>query len=126
VSNVVLIKHGAGWGLDEKSVESVAFDILKKEGLTGVELSLFFVGRIRAKKLNMKYRKMDYVPQVLSFPLTGDRDGDGLRRLGDIVICNERLRFEVRAGNKDVYAVLTDWLEHGLEGLKRIVPQRRD
>ena len=34
------------------------------------ELSLTFVGKIRARSLNQKYRKASYVPNVLSFPLS--------------------------------------------------------
>lgn len=33
------------------------------------ELSLTFVGRVRARALNKKYRNAEYVPNVLSFPL---------------------------------------------------------
>ncbi len=32
-------------------------------------LSLIFVGKVRARSLNKKYRKATYVPNVLSFPL---------------------------------------------------------
>lgn len=33
------------------------------------ELSLTFIGKVRAKQLNMIYRHATYVPNVLSFPL---------------------------------------------------------
>lgn len=116
--NKVLIKHGLAWGLDEKRVRGLTLSVLRKFGFDGVELSLFFATRNRARSLNMKYRKMDYVPQVLAFPVNTDRDGDGLMRLGDIVICNEKLRYESEHEKKGVYAVLGDWLEHGMRGLR--------
>ncbi len=34
------------------------------------DLTLAFVGQVRAQKLNYAYRKATYVPNVLSFPLT--------------------------------------------------------
>jgi probable rRNA maturation factor len=40
-------------------------DVLGK----GYQLSLTFVGTVRAQKLNKAYRKKSYVPNVLSFPL---------------------------------------------------------
>lgn len=49
--------------------EAIKNDILGKE----YDLSLVFVGPLRAKKLNMEYRKKDYVPNVLSFPLDKER-----------------------------------------------------
>jgi len=117
VTNKVFIKHGKNWGLDEKKVMQLALKVLVDFGLKGVELSLLFCGRVRAKKLNMKYRQMSYVPQVLSFGLNSDRDGDGLMRLGDVVICNEKFKYEVKFSGKKTDEVLEEWLRHGVEGL---------
>ncbi|NQV93216.1 rRNA maturation RNase YbeY [Candidatus Kaiserbacteria bacterium] len=41
-----------------------------KESILGknYDLSLVFIGDRRAKTLNQKYRKKDYVPDILSFP----------------------------------------------------------
>ncbi len=43
-----------------------------KEAILGkrYQLSLSFVGETRARQLNQTYRNKDYVPNVLSFPLT--------------------------------------------------------
>jgi probable rRNA maturation factor len=43
------------------------------------DLSLAFVSPNQAKALNMQYRKKDYTPNVLSFPLTADT--------GEVYIC---------------------------------------
>lgn len=45
-----------------------------KEAILGkkYELSLTFVGKVRARALNTAYRKATYVPNVLSFPLSSD------------------------------------------------------
>lgn len=117
MSNRVFVKHSKNWGLDEKKVSKIALKVLKDFGLDGVELSLLVCGRIKAKKLNMKYRQMSYVPQVLSFGLDFDKDGDGLKRLGDVVICNEKLKYEVGFSGKKLEVVLEEWLRHGVEGL---------
>lgn len=112
-----MVKHYKNWGLDEKRVVSLAKKVLKEGGLDRAELSLLFCGRRRAKKLNMEYRQMGYVPQVLAFGLKFDRDRDGLRRLGDIVICNEKLKYEAVFLKSGIYRVLRDWLRHGMEAL---------
>lgn len=117
MSNKVFVKHSKNWGLDEKRVIRLALKVLKDFGLDGVELSLLICGRVKAQKLNMKYRQMNYVPQVLSFGLDSDRDSDGLRRLGDVVICNEKLKYEVGFSGKKLEEVLEEWLKHGVEGL---------
>ncbi len=43
------------------------------------DLSLVFVGEKRAKRLNEEHRNKDYIPNVLSFPLTENS--------GEIFIC---------------------------------------
>jgi len=103
MSNVVLVKHRNNWGLEEEKVVTTAKGILKEFGIDGAELSLVFVGRKEAKSLNIKYRKMDYVPQVLAFPM--DKEG----MLGDIVICTQKLKREK--------ASLEEWIRHGVQNL---------
>lgn len=52
-----------------------------KEKILGkkYELSLIFIGKKRAIKLNQNYRQKTYTPNVLSFPLTSNT--------GEIFIC---------------------------------------
>lgn len=50
------------------------------------ELSLVFVGEKAAKKLNQDYRQGDYVPNVLSFPLS--------ESAGEIFICLKKIKKE--------------------------------
>lgn len=91
---------------------------LNKNGLTkDCEVSLWFVGRKRAKDLNIKYRNRDYIPQVLGFPLNRTADTDGIIRLGDIVICTEKLKYEVRFMNSTIEQVLDEWIGHGIDNL---------
>lgn len=55
--------------------ETIKNDILGKK----YSLSVSFVGPTRAQKLNVQYRKKNYTPNVLSFPLDATT--------GEIVIC---------------------------------------
>jgi len=117
VANKVLISHNKNWGLDETKVLFLAQKALREAEQKETELSLLFVGRKRACDLNKKYRKMSYVPQVLSFPMKAEKDKDGRVRIGDMVICTEKLKYEKIFLKKDLYEVLESWLKHGMEGL---------
>jgi len=93
---VILIKHPKNWGLSEDKVIFLSKKALKIFGFNEkeVELSIYFVGRDKAKKLNIDYRAKSYIPQVLGFPMSKEKDVDGVIRLGDIVICTQKLKYE--------------------------------
>lgn len=116
--NLVLINHPKNWGLNEELVLKLAKKTLIGKGLKeDIELSINFVGVKKAKKLNQDYRKMSYIPQVLGFPMSQKKDADGWVRLGDIVICTQKLKYEVKFQKSTLEKVLKDWLIHGLENL---------
>lgn len=118
MDNLVLINHNKNWGLDEKLVERLAKLALKEKGYDqDVELSIYFVGRKKARDLNINYRQKDYYPQVLGFPMSKEKDIDGKIRLGDIVICTQKLKYEVDFQKSDLETVLYSWLVHGVENL---------
>lgn len=111
MDNIVLIKHNINWGFDENKVVVLAKRALEELGLKkDTELSILFAGRKRAKKLNQKYRGKDYIPQVLGFPMEKKEGIDGWIRLGDVVICTEKLK-------KEKTGVLYEWLIHGIRNL---------
>lgn len=116
---MILIKHPKNWGLSEKIVLKYANNALLYFGYSkkDVELSIYFVGKDKAKKLNISYRKKSYIPQVLGFPMSKEKDVDGLIRLGDIVICTQKLKYEAVFSKKDIEVVLEEWLVHGVENL---------
>jgi len=116
--NVILIKHPKNWGLNEEEVvkktkEALDFFDLKEN----VELSLIFVGRKKAKELNIKYRQKNYIPQVLGFPMSKKADEDGYIRLGDVVICTQKLKYEEGFLKKNRSEILSEWMRHGVENL---------
>jgi rRNA maturation RNase YbeY len=118
MDNRILIKHPANWGLEEDMVKSLTQRALKKRGyMDKTEVSLVFVGRKAAKGYNMKYRQKEYIPQVLGFPMSKDRDVDGYIRLGDIMICTQKLKYEVKFQRSTIEKVLEDWLLHGVDNL---------
>lgn len=96
-----MVKHLKNWGLDEQEVKKIADEELKRKGLREVELSLVFVGKKKARGLNQRYRKMDYVPEVLAFPMDNEI-------LGDIVVCIDKLKSEKQ---------LREWIRHGIVNL---------
>lgn len=118
--NIILIKAGSRFPIDRDLVLFCAQKTLEKYGFSkGVELSIIFVGIKKAKELNQKYRKMDYIPQVLGFPLSKEIDLDGYVRLGDIVICTKKLIREISYQKSDLKTVLQSWMDHGLENLMK-------
>ena len=118
MKNVILIKHPKNWGLDEKEVLEKAKEALKYFKLReNVELSVIFVGRKKAKELNIKYRQKEYIPQVLGFPMSKSADSDGYIRLGDVVICTQKLKYEMVFLKKKRSEILTEWMIHGVENL---------
>ena len=104
--------------ISDLRIKELAEKALKEKGFVkDVELSIFFVGRKKAKDLNIGYRKMDYIPQVLGFPMSKEVDADGKIRLGDIVICTQKLKYEVKFQKSNLDTVLYSWLIHGVENL---------
>lgn len=117
-SNLILINHNKNWGLSGDLVEKLAKKSLKEKGFDeDVELSIYFVGRKKAHDLNIKYRQKDYYPQVLGFPMSKEKDVDGRIRLGDIVICTQKLKYEVVFQKSTLEKVLYEWLLHGIDDL---------
>ena len=118
MGNLILINHSKNWGLSEVLVEKLALKALKEKGfLSDVELSVCFVGRKKARDLNIKYRRKDYYPQVLGFPMSKKKDVDGKIRLGDIMICTQKLKYEVKYQKSTLEKILYEWLVHGVENL---------
>lgn len=116
--NLILINHNKNWGLNEALVEKLSQKTLKEKGFeSDVELSIYFVGRKKARDLNICYRQKDYIPQVLGFPMSTKKDVDGKIRLGDIVICTQKLKYEVEFQKSTLERVLYEWLVHGVENL---------
>jgi probable rRNA maturation factor len=73
-------------------------------------LSLNFVGEARAQKLNIAYRKKDYTPNVLSFPLN--------EKTGEIFICTAVAKKQAKDFNLSVDGYIAYLFIHGCIHLK--------
>ena len=74
------------------------------------ELSLAFVGPARAQQLNCEYRKKDYTPNVLSFPLDTTH--------GEIIICPAVAKTQAKDFDLSVDGYIAYLFIHGLVHLK--------
>ena len=73
--------------VDLEALEGLARRSLLGEGATDVELSVSLVTEDEIADLHVRYLEEEGPTDVLSFPLDpDDRDEDGLRLLGDVVI----------------------------------------
>lgn len=122
MDNSVLIRGNCqSLNLNKKEIIRIALRALEGYGFKkDIELSIFFTGKKVARDLNVRYRKMSYIPQVLGFPNNRQKDTDGMIRLGDIVICKPKLKEEKKLKenrNVGVNLILEKWIEHGIENL---------
>lgn len=76
-------------------------------------LSLVFVGKTRAQKLNSLWRNKNYPTDILSFPLT--------KKSGEIFICPSIVEQKAPAWNRTPKNFLAFLLIHGLCHLKGFV-----
>lgn len=94
-----------------KHYPKLPYDAMAREVLgTKHEVSLTFVGADRARSLNRSYRGKDYIPNVLSFPLT---DKVGEVYIAPVVAVREASAFGMTAKGYIGYLFI-----HGLLHLK--------
>ena len=74
------------------------------------EISLVFVGTTRARALNQIYRSRDYIPDVLSFPLT--------ETAGELYICLQKAQRDAPTYAHSPDAHVAFLFIHGLLHLK--------
>ena len=90
---------------------NLPFAEIKKDILGArYELSLTFIGRKRAQRLNKEHRKKNYVPNVLSFPLSD--------QVGDIFICPDVADREAEKFNLTQKGYIAFLFIHGCLHLK--------
>jgi probable rRNA maturation factor len=102
----------------------IAKEVLKKEKIKGeCELGLIIVGARTIKKLNKKYRGIDKVTDVLSFPLDIIHRSSSIvhrprfaihRYLGDIVICYPQAVRQAKEQKHSIKKELEFLFKHGL------------
>jgi probable rRNA maturation factor len=81
----VLISNRQPDPIDQDSLVALARETLRAENVGDAELSVSFVGEDEMAQLHERYMREPGPTDVLSFPLD-ERDGRGVRALGDVVI----------------------------------------
>ena len=113
----VLISSGSRYPIDRKKIRQRIEEFLGKAGMEDVEVSVSVVGTRKIRSLNRDFRKIDEETDVLSFPQEGQRDPDGILRLGDIVICYPVARSQAAEEEKLVDEKIAELVEHSLRHL---------
>lgn len=114
----VLLSNRQDLTVDGRALEDLARRVLTEEGARGTELSVSFVDEEEIADLHLRYMDEPGPTDVLSFPLDGeegfgerdDAGGEGVRLLGDVVICPA---YASRA-NPDLDAEVRLLLVHGI------------
>lgn len=105
--NLIVNRKG---GLIDKAlfskIEKIKNDILKEK----YDLSVNFVSPSVAQDLNIKYRNKDYIPNILSFPLSKNE--------GEIYICLSIARSEAKKFSLSYKNFLILLIAHGCLHLK--------
>ena len=108
-SATVLVSNRQDVPVDEDALAGLATTALRGEGVESFELSVSFVDTGEMSELHDEYLGEPGPTDVLSFPLD-DVDGDGVRLLGDVVICPA---YALR-NNDDLAAELRLLIVHGV------------
>jgi probable rRNA maturation factor len=92
----ILVDDRQGRPVDLDGLVNLAEAVLRGEGLLASELSVSFVTSAEIEELHVRYLGERGPTDVLSFPL--DERVDGVRLLGDVVICPDAAAANVQGG----------------------------
>lgn len=101
---------------DSKSIEqwaALAYNAALDAPASDAEVSLLLADDDVVRQLNAEYRGKDYATNVLSFPADIDAI-DGIRHLGDIIICPAVVEREAAEQNKPLTAHWAHLVLHGM------------
>lgn len=102
----VFISKTTNESLPKWPYQAIKDDILGKK----YQLSLSFIGTVRAQKLNQVHRNKQYVPNVLSFPLGSN--------MGEIYLCQKAAAPQARDFNLSARGYIAYLFIHGCVHLK--------
>ena len=89
----------------------LARSVLVAEGAKDSELSISFVGREEMEALHVRWTGEDGPTDVLSFEI-GEADAEGVRILGDVVICPEVAKEAANAYEDELRLLLVHGILH--------------
>lgn len=99
-----------------RSIQRWADAAFRAAGPAGVdrELTIRIVDEGEARDLNRQYRRKDYIPNVLSFPMDTETPDGETGLLGDVVICADVVEREAREQDKTTDAHYCHLVVHGV------------
>jgi len=87
---------------------------LAEADLSGLDISVVFVGEAESRKINRKYRKYDKSTDVLSFNLDSGYNKNGKSLEGELVLCPNAIAKNSRDNKVDFSRELAFVLAHGV------------
>jgi rRNA maturation RNase YbeY len=110
---VEIVRKHAGRAVSTRKLKKIALKVLEVVEQNQAELSLALVGNSEIRKLNAKYRKMDYATDVLSFP--GEEGlSMGTRLLGDVIISVDKAKQQALEKGHSLDQEIATLLIHGV------------
>jgi probable rRNA maturation factor len=104
--------------VSHEGITGVIEKVLAEQGIKeAVELAVLIVGEARMRELHRKHLATAEVTDVLSFPLEEEVFPDGVRRLGDIVVCYPVAVKQAGENGRGVQQEVEWLVEHGLRHL---------
>lgn len=115
--NIVLISSDSRYPIHRKKITKAILDFLDRSKIEDAEVSVRIVGLRKIKELNKKWRNLDEPTTVLTFGLEEPRDGKGILRIGDIVICYPLAREIAIEDELTMDLAIEKLLLHGMSNL---------
>ena len=108
---IVLVSDRQHLPVEEDALARLAAETLRAEGHLDVELSVSFVTPDEMADLRRRYLGEEGPTDVLSFPQDEEPEAEGMRVLGDVVIC-PAVAAEQTGGESEVRLLLVHGILH--------------
>lgn len=117
MANLVLIASESRYPINRRKIKETVVSCLDRLGIQDAEVSVAVVGSRKIRDLNKKWRNLDETTTVLTFALEEPRGGDGILRIGDVVISYPEARLIAQEDNLSMDQAIEKLLIHGLNNL---------
>ena len=112
------IINNTGYKVVREEIAGVIEKVLAEKGIPeDVELAVTLVDEMGIRELHRKFMGSDETTDVLSFPLEVETFPDGIRRLGDIVVCLPVAQKQALENKRSEQQEINFLIEHGLRHL---------
>lgn len=110
-----------------EKLKKFALFVLSSEGISSVcELSIALMNKDKIRELNLKYRGIDLLTDVLSFPCAGELVAEESLVLGDVVISPQVVREQAEEFGTTFEEELLLLLAHGILHLLGFDHEKRE